>query len=91
MAIQLETEYSLLKNTCESLLYGIVSSSEIEAMIADPFRKRWEDQVIKTKLHWKLDTSIEILMNNIKQIKTAVHGLTKELGTHTPRVSLLYI
>lgn len=79
LALKLGTEESLLKNTCELLLSGIVSLTEIETMVAEPFGELWRDEKIKGGLHWKLDTSLEIFEKNVQQMKHVIDMLKKDL------------
>ena len=86
LALQLQTEHSILENTCETLLTGIVPSSQIKAMIADPFGEQWNDQAIKDQLYWKLDTSLDIFEEGIQEMKVLIEMLQRELDAHIPQV-----
>ncbi|KAI1260970.1 hypothetical protein F5Y18DRAFT_219260 [Xylariaceae sp. FL1019] len=78
-AIRLETEQTLLKDTCESLLSGVVSTHSVEQMIAAPFGPLWKDDSLKDQLHLRLDTSFDIFEKNFKQLYLATEELRKEM------------
>lgn len=86
LEIQLETEHSVLQNTCESLLSGMVSSRTSEAMISNPFGEEWRSPMIKDQLYWKLDVSVDIFEKNVQQMKMVIERLQRELEAHVQRV-----
>ena len=86
LELDLETEYLVLKNTCESLLDGMVPSIEREAMVSNPFGEEWRSQTIKDQLYWKLDVSVGVFEKNVQQMKMAIERLQRKLETHLPRV-----
>ncbi|KAI0014817.1 hypothetical protein F4780DRAFT_766699 [Xylariomycetidae sp. FL0641] len=79
LALELETEHVLLKNTCELLLSNAVRSSEVEDMIADPFGPMWQKASVKDHLRQRLHDSAPIFEENIKRMQSHLEALKSEL------------
>ncbi|KAI1383487.1 uncharacterized protein F4822DRAFT_420813 [Hypoxylon trugodes] len=69
---RLGTQQAIFTNTCEHLLGGLVSATDLETMIADPFGPSWQDPDIKCKIEMRLDRVREQFHNTAKAMVEAV-------------------
>ncbi|KAF4877250.1 hypothetical protein CGCSCA1_v003779 [Colletotrichum siamense] len=73
----LETERVRFQDICEKLLVGLVSPSQIESMVRDPFGPAWHEDAIQARIKTRLWRSFSVFENTIKEIEKA----TKEMMT----------
>lgn len=79
----LRTEQIQLQNTCESLLEGLVSPSEVAAMIREPFSGKWRHRKIQVKLRARLHDSIDVFESIVEDVQAAMVELARRLGVDT--------
>lgn len=66
MTRDLKTEVVILQNTCEMLLRGIASDSEIEKMIEDPYGAAWNKYEEEVRLRlWRSGASFQDLAEDM--------------------------
>lgn len=76
----LKTERVKLHNICEKLLVGLVSPSQVQAMIESPFGTLWQEDVVKRKIRARLGDSIEVFESNIEEMRDAMYEMMQRLG-----------
>jgi hypothetical protein len=76
---RLKTEHNLLQSYCEKLLIGIVSHTEIEPMIQEPFGPLWKERRINSMARQRLWKSYDIFEDTVRGMKEAGEELTKKL------------
>ncbi|KAI0861777.1 hypothetical protein F4860DRAFT_475049 [Xylaria cubensis] len=76
--LDLRTEELRLRNTCETLLVGIVPPMQIHAMIEDPFGPGWKSYTEQLRL--RLYTSYDVFEEHITEMSKATQELKLQLG-----------
>ncbi|KAI0968602.1 hypothetical protein F4678DRAFT_442296 [Xylaria arbuscula] len=75
----LDTERVKLQNVCEKLLVGIVSESQIEAMIKEPLGGLWKEEKTQGRIHSRLWEGYSLFEDTITDIKRAVDEMNKRI------------
>ncbi|KAI0183941.1 hypothetical protein EV127DRAFT_375848 [Xylaria flabelliformis] len=82
--LDLRTEELRLRNTCETLLVGIVPPMQIHSMIEDPFGPEWKSYTEKLVCHFpsrlRLYTSYNVFEEHITKMLEATQELRLQLG-----------
>lgn len=76
----LRVEEIKMKNICEKLLLGLVSPSEVEAMIRAPTGGLWNEKTIKMKVRGRLSDCADIFDEIVRGIKDNVVEMQEKLG-----------
>ncbi|KAG7285372.1 hypothetical protein NEMBOFW57_009999 [Staphylotrichum longicolle] len=76
----LQTEQVKLQNVIEKLLVGIASSSEIEALIDDPFGDLWRQETLETKIRFRLWSSSAVFTETVYDILKAIKEMKERIG-----------
>ncbi|KAH6972588.1 hypothetical protein EDB80DRAFT_758082 [Ilyonectria destructans] len=76
LARSLSTEQRILKNTCETLLGGIVPVDAIKPLLAQPFGPLWQDDKIRLEVERRLDHTAGDFEHLVRDMKEVL----KELG-----------
>ncbi|KAK5996437.1 hypothetical protein PT974_01771 [Cladobotryum mycophilum] len=79
LVLSLETERISLQNVCESLLVGIVPSTQIEIMIQKPLGELWDDANLKDKIRLKLWKSENVFEEIVRDVESAIGEMMKAL------------
>lgn len=74
----LQAQRNILANTCNVLLTGIATPSEIEAMILAPFSPAWNKHQGKVKL--RLGEDFKIFQDTILEMLNTVKSLQRKLA-----------
>lgn len=80
LAIALGTEQTMLRNTCETLLGGIIDPKDMKPLLEDPFRPLWQDSDIKAPAERRLDHTLENFQAQVHSMKEAVEEIRLKLG-----------
>jgi hypothetical protein len=75
----LDTERAKFQNICETLLLGIVPSSQIERMIDDPFGPLWLESEVSKKLRVRLWRSFKTFEETVMDMKEAIEEMGRRL------------
>jgi hypothetical protein len=76
----LKTERVKMHNICEKLLVGLVSPSQVQAMIQSPFGTLWQEDAVKRKIRARLGDSIEVFESNVEEMRDAMYEMMQRLG-----------
>ncbi|KAI0453847.1 hypothetical protein F5B21DRAFT_478081 [Xylaria acuta] len=80
LATALSTEQTILRNTCETLLGGIIDPKEIKPLLAEPFGPLWQDPDTKALVEGRLDHTLKDFKALIHSMKEAVEEIRLKLG-----------
>ncbi|KAI1179692.1 hypothetical protein F4777DRAFT_531444 [Nemania sp. FL0916] len=83
LATSLSTEQTILRNTCETLLRGIVRYEDMAPLLADPLGPLWQDPDIKARVERRLDHTLEDFEAQVYFMKGAVEELRSKLCLST--------
>jgi hypothetical protein len=81
LATSLSTEQTILRNTCETLLAGIIDPEDLQLLIADPFGPLWQDPNIKALVERRLD-------HTLKDFKALVHSMNETIEEMRSKLGL---
>lgn len=70
LATALSTEQTILRNTCETLLGGIIDPKDMKPLLAEPFGPLWQDPDTKALVERRLD-------HTLKDFKALVHSMNE--------------
>lgn len=76
----LNTERVKMHNICEKLLVGLVSLSQVQAMIQSPFGPLWQEEAVKRKVRARLGGSIDVFESNVEEMEDAMLEMMQRLG-----------
>ncbi|KAI0400819.1 hypothetical protein F4802DRAFT_583081 [Xylaria palmicola] len=76
----LKTEHGKLRNTCETLLGGIVSPAMLEPMLNSPFGPQWEDEGTRELIKRRLDHMYKAFEETVSDMIAIMHELKSNLG-----------
>lgn len=80
LATSLSTEQTILRNTCETLLGGIINPRDMKPLLADPFGPLWQDSNTHLLVERRLDHTAEDFEILIHSMKEAVEEMRVKLG-----------
>ncbi|RWA11650.1 hypothetical protein EKO27_g3446 [Xylaria grammica] len=80
LAIALSTEQTILRNTCETLLGGIIDPGDMGPLLADPFGPLWKDPYTEAIVERRLDHTLKDFKALVHSMKEAVEEIRSKLG-----------
>ncbi|KAI0414938.1 hypothetical protein F5X98DRAFT_347824 [Xylaria grammica] len=80
LAIALSTEQTILRNTCETLLGGIIDPGDMGPLLADPFGPLWKDPYTEAIVERRLDHTLKDFKALVYSMKEAVEEIRSKLG-----------
>ncbi|KAI1746748.1 hypothetical protein F4782DRAFT_544038 [Xylaria castorea] len=80
LATALSTEQTILRNTCETLLGGIIDSEDMKPLLAEPFGPLWQDPDTKALVERRLDHTLKDFKALVYSMKEAVEEIRSKLG-----------
>ncbi|KAI1121421.1 hypothetical protein F5Y10DRAFT_256363 [Nemania abortiva] len=81
LAAALSTEQTILRNTCETLLAGIVNPEDLGPLLAEPFGPLWQDPDTRARVERRLD-------HTLKDFKALVHSMQEAVEEIRSKLSL---
>ncbi|KAI1426686.1 hypothetical protein F5Y12DRAFT_783734 [Xylaria sp. FL1777] len=81
LVMALSTEQTILKNTCETLLGGIIDPKDMKPLLEDPFGPLWQDPDTKGLVERRLD-------HTLKDFKALVHSMKEAIGEIRSKLGL---
>jgi hypothetical protein len=76
----LNVEYVRLQNVCEKLLLGLVPTSQIEILIADPLGDAWRDASVQQSINARLLRGGSAFSETLEDMLDAITTLKKKMG-----------
>ncbi|KAI0474347.1 hypothetical protein F4859DRAFT_482758 [Xylaria cf. heliscus] len=80
LATALSTEQTILRNTCETLLGGIIEPKDIKPLLAEPFGPLWQDPDTKALVEQRLDHTLKDFKALVHSMEEAVEEMRLKLG-----------
>ncbi|KAI0396857.1 hypothetical protein F5Y17DRAFT_418115 [Xylariaceae sp. FL0594] len=80
LARSLSTEQSILRNTSETLLAGIVDPEDLQHLIADPFGPLWQAPHIQALVERRLDHTATSFRTLVLRMREEIAGMRLKLG-----------
>ncbi|TGJ79461.1 hypothetical protein E0Z10_g9299 [Xylaria hypoxylon] len=80
LATALSTEQTILRNTCETLLGGIIDPKDMKPLLAEPFGTLWQDPETKALVERRLDHTLKDFKALVQSMKEAVEEIRSKLG-----------
>jgi len=80
LATSLSTEETILRNTCETLLAGIVDPEDLQLLVADPFGPLWQDPNTKALIERRLDHTLKDFKALVHSMNEAIEEMRSKLG-----------
>ncbi|KAI1365123.1 hypothetical protein F5Y08DRAFT_328246 [Xylaria arbuscula] len=80
LATALSTEQTILRNTCETLLSGIIDPRDMKPLLADPFGPMWQDPDTQALIERRLDHTMKDFRVLIYSMRQAVEEMRVKLG-----------
>ncbi|KAI0185433.1 hypothetical protein EV127DRAFT_348325 [Xylaria flabelliformis] len=80
LATALSTEQTILRNTCETLLGGIIDPEDMKPLLAEPFGSLWQDPGTKALVERRLDHTLKDFKTLVYSMKEAVEEIRSKLG-----------
>ncbi|KAI0513266.1 hypothetical protein F5B22DRAFT_611877 [Xylaria bambusicola] len=80
LATALSTEQTILRNTCETLLGGIIDPKDMQPLLAEPFGPLWQDPDTKAVVERRLDHTLKDFKALVHSMKEAVEEIQSKLG-----------
>ncbi|KAI0913261.1 hypothetical protein F4823DRAFT_578687 [Ustulina deusta] len=80
LATALSTEQTILRNTCETLLGGIIDAKDMKPLLAEPFGPLWQDPDTKALVERRLDHTLKDFKVLVQSMKEAVEEIRSKLG-----------
>ncbi|KAI0801634.1 hypothetical protein GGR55DRAFT_469519 [Xylaria sp. FL0064] len=80
LASALSTEQTILRNTCETLLGGIVDPKDMKPLLAEPFGPLWQDPETKALVERRLDHTLKDFEALVRSMNEAVEEIRSKLG-----------
>ncbi|KAI0546406.1 hypothetical protein F4679DRAFT_557803 [Xylaria curta] len=80
LATALSTEQTILRNTCETLLGGIIDPKDMKPLLAEPFGPLWQDPDTKALVERRLDHTLKDFKTLVYSMKEAVEEIRSKLG-----------
>jgi hypothetical protein len=68
LARELKTEETVLENSINHLLTGVIRSNDMPAFLSDPQGQQWKNANLEKKLRGRLGTSYEVYMGTVQHI-----------------------
>lgn len=79
-SVGLSTQHTILLNTLEQALEGVVDDEDqVAELIRNPRGDAWKDPVLKKRLHSKLDRNYEVFMGNMTGLSEMLERLSHKL------------
>ncbi|KAK5633612.1 hypothetical protein RRF57_009326 [Xylaria bambusicola] len=80
LATALSTEQTILRNTCETLLGGIIDPKDMKPLLAEPFGPLWQDPDTKAVVERRLDHTLKDFKALVHSMKEAIEEIKSKLG-----------
>jgi len=80
LGICIETSGTILKNTLEQLLGGIVEMEHMYEFLSNPGGEAWQDATIDERLRKRLGESYNVYFNNVAGMQCSMIEIKKKLG-----------
>ncbi|KAI1820533.1 hypothetical protein F4861DRAFT_54467 [Xylaria intraflava] len=80
LAMALSTEQTILRNTCETLLGGIVDPEDMSPLLAEPFGLLWQDPNLQVLVERRLDHTLGDFKALVHSMKDSVYEIRSKLG-----------
>ncbi|KAI0438563.1 hypothetical protein F4803DRAFT_534540 [Xylaria telfairii] len=80
LATALSTEQTILRNTCETLLGGIIDPKNMKPLLAEPFGPLWQDPDTKALIERRLDHTLKDFKALVHSMEEAVEEIRSKLG-----------
>ncbi|GAP83971.1 putative mitochondrial ATP synthase gamma subunit-like protein [Rosellinia necatrix] len=80
LSAALSTEEAILRNTCETLLGGIVHPKDMTPLLEIPFGPLWRDPEIEARVERRLGHTLEEFMALVRSMEEAVKDMRLKLG-----------
>jgi hypothetical protein len=76
----LRTQHTILMNTLEEALEGVVDDEDqVSELISDPQGEGWKSPDLQKRLRWKLDRNYEVFMGNMAGLSELLEQLAHKL------------
>jgi hypothetical protein len=79
LALELKTEQTLFRNTCELLLDGIVDDQAIDEQLTDPDGELWSKLDFQKNLQKRLGSSYEVYIERVRAMKSTLEHFRNRL------------
>ncbi|KAI0430260.1 hypothetical protein F5Y09DRAFT_308002 [Xylaria sp. FL1042] len=79
LATALSTEQTILRNTCETLLGGIIDLKDMKPLLAEPFGPLWQDPDTKALVERRLDHTLNDFEALVRSMNEAVEEIRSKL------------
>ncbi|KAI0869698.1 hypothetical protein GGS24DRAFT_146552 [Hypoxylon argillaceum] len=79
LATALSTEQTILRNTCETLLGGIIDPKDMKPLLAEPFGPLWQDPDTKALVERRLDHTLKDFEALVHSMNEAVEEIRSKL------------
>ncbi|KAI8950035.1 hypothetical protein F4801DRAFT_590655 [Xylaria longipes] len=80
LATALSTERTILRNTCETLLGGIIDPKDMKPLLAEPFGPLWQDPDTKVLVERRLDHTLNDFKALVHSMEEVVEEIRSKLG-----------
>ncbi|KAI0096018.1 hypothetical protein GGR51DRAFT_52355 [Nemania sp. FL0031] len=80
LATALSTEQTILRNTCETLLAGIIDPEDLAPLLTEPFGPLWQDPDTKARVERRLDHTLKDFKALVYSMQEAVEEIRLKLG-----------
>ncbi|KAI0541364.1 hypothetical protein GGR58DRAFT_456810 [Xylaria digitata] len=80
LATALSTEQTILRNTCETLLGGIIDPKDMQPLLMEPFGPLWQDPDTKALVERRLDHTLKDFKALVHSMKETVEEIRLKLG-----------
>ncbi|KAI0201302.1 hypothetical protein F4808DRAFT_426014 [Astrocystis sublimbata] len=76
----LSTEQTILRNTCETLLAGIIDPKDMKPLLEEPFGRLWQDPDTQALVERRLDHTLKDFKALVHSMKETVEEIRLKLG-----------
>ncbi|KAI1112309.1 hypothetical protein F5Y14DRAFT_463593 [Nemania sp. NC0429] len=80
LALKLGTEQTILRNTCETLLGGIIDPRDMKPMLEEPFGQLWQNPDTKALVEQRLDHTLKDFEALVHSMRETVEEIRSKLG-----------